>query len=74
MFGLSGATYSGQFLQGEMHGQGLLRKTSGEQYEGSWVNGKKEGACVCSVAGSQYDARCRVSGRKVNIRNDSSLP
>lgn len=48
MFGLSGTSYSGQFNNGVIHGQGLLRKTNGEQYEGSWVNGKKEGTCTCT--------------------------
>ena len=43
LFGLSGATYSGQFHCGEMHGQGLLWYPSGEQYEGTWVEGRKEG-------------------------------
>lgn len=43
VFGLTGATYSGQFHRGEMHGQGILCYLSGEQYEGSWANGCKEG-------------------------------
>ena len=43
VFGLSGATYSGQFHNGEMHGQGLFRRPDGEQYEGTWNQGKKEG-------------------------------
>lgn len=43
VFALSGATYSGQFHRGEMHGQGILRYPNGEQYEGSWAKGRKEG-------------------------------
>ena len=43
VFGLSGATYSGQFHRGEMHGQGVLCYPNGEQYEGSWAKGRKEG-------------------------------
>ena len=46
VYGLSGTTYSGQFDNGVMHGQGLLKKTNGEQYEGSWTYGKKEGTVV----------------------------
>ena len=45
VFGISKATYTGQFHAGEMHGQGLLRKPDGEQYEGSWVEGKRSGEC-----------------------------
>ena len=43
VFGISGTTYTGQFHRGEMHGQGLMRKTDGEQYEGGWLNGLKSG-------------------------------
>ena len=43
VFGLTGAAYSGQFHRGEMHGQGLLQYPSGEQYEGAWAEGRKEG-------------------------------
>ena len=43
VFGLTKATYSGQFHRGEMHGQGILSYPGGEQYEGSWVEGRKEG-------------------------------
>lgn len=49
VFGLSGTTYSGQFDNGVMHGQGLLKKINGEQYEGSWVFGKKEGICMLQI-------------------------
>ena len=43
VFGLSGASYTGQFHQGELHGQGLLMKPHGEQYEGSWSHNSREG-------------------------------
>lgn len=43
VFGISGASYTGQFHLGEMHGQGLMRHPNGEQYEGSWYQGKKQG-------------------------------
>ena len=43
VFGLTGATYSGQFHRGEMHGQGILQYPNGELYEGSWAKGRKEG-------------------------------
>ena len=43
MFGLTGATYSGQFHRGEMHGQGIFQYPNGEVYEGSWAKGRKEG-------------------------------
>ena len=43
VFGLTGATYSGQFHRGEMHGQGILQYPNGEVYEGSWAKGRREG-------------------------------
>ena len=43
VFGLTGATYSGQFHRGEMHGQGIFQYPNGEVYEGSWAKGRKEG-------------------------------
>ena len=43
VFGVSGNIYTGQFLGGELHGQGLLRTPSGEQYEGDFIEGRKEG-------------------------------
>jgi hypothetical protein len=46
VFGLTGATYSGQFHNGEMHGQGILCGPDGCQYEGSFVENKKEGLFV----------------------------
>ena len=44
VFGVSGNIYTGQFHRGELHGQGLLRTPAGEQYEGEFVEGRKEGA------------------------------
>ena len=62
VFGLTGATYSGQFHQGEMHGQGILRYPNGEQYEGTWVEGKKEGMCymhcICCIHSEGYSCTC----------------
>ena len=52
VFGLTGATYSGQFHRGEMHGQGILRYPNGEQYEGSWAKGRKEGDGIYCIAGN----------------------
>ena len=43
VFGLSGASYSGQFRRGEMWGQGLLCCRDGRQYEGEFVANRKEG-------------------------------
>ncbi len=43
VFGVSGATYTGQFHLGELHGQGLMRKPDGELYEGSWSHNSREG-------------------------------
>ena len=43
VFGISGASYTGQFHVGEMHGQGLMRKVNGEQYEGCWSHNSREG-------------------------------
>ena len=43
VFGLSGASYSGQFRRGEMWGQGLLCSRDGTQYEGEFVANRKEG-------------------------------
>lgn len=46
LFGISKATYTGQFHRGVMHGQGLMRRPNGEQYEGCWENGKRHGTCT----------------------------
>ena len=54
VFGLTGATYSGQFHRGEMHGQGLLQYPSGEQYEGTWAEGRKEGM-ICIMHQNTYN-------------------
>ena len=43
VFGISRATYTGQFHLGMMHGQGLMRRPNGEQYEGCWYEGKRQG-------------------------------
>ena len=43
VYGLSGSSYSGQFHRGERHGHGLLRSAEGDQYEGSWLMGRREG-------------------------------
>ena len=43
VFGLSGASYSGQFRRGEMWGRGLLCSKDGTQYEGEFVANRKEG-------------------------------
>ena len=43
VFGLSGASYSGQFWRGEMWGRGLLCSRDGTQYEGEFVANRKEG-------------------------------
>ena len=44
VFGMSGNIYTGQFHGGELHGQGLLRTPAGEQYEGDFIAGRREGA------------------------------
>ena len=41
---MSGNIYTGQFHRGELHGQGLLRTPAGEQYEGDFIAGRREGA------------------------------
>lgn len=46
VFGISGTTYTGQFHLGELHGQGLMRKPDGEQYEGCWRSGKRQGTYI----------------------------
>ena len=46
---MSGNIYTGQFHRGELHGQGLLRTPAGEQYEGDFVEGRKEGKCTMEI-------------------------
>lgn len=43
LYGHSGDSYTGQFREGERHGQGVLKTARGSQYEGTWVQGKMEG-------------------------------
>ena len=42
VFGLSGASYSGQFRRGEIWAWGLLFSRDGDQYEGAFVANRKE--------------------------------
>ena len=63
VFGISRATYTGQFHRGEMHGQGLMRRPSGEQYEGCWKEGKRHGVWYYTVLGGQGLMR-RPSGEQ----------
>ena len=37
--------YTGQILDGQMHGRGALIYPNGERYEGAWVYGRRHG-CV----------------------------
>lgn len=43
VFGLTGGTYTGQFHEGEMHGEGVFQLPNGTQYEGGWLCNKREG-------------------------------
>ena len=43
VFGLSGNIYTGQFRRGEPYGQGLMRSPDGEQFEGDFREGRREG-------------------------------
>ncbi len=52
VFGVSGATYTGQFHLGELHGQGLMRKPDGElgaiiQEKVCNLKSVKSGVSVC---------------------------
>ena len=38
-----GATYEGEWLDGNFHGNGSLVFDDGSKYEGSWVEGKRQG-------------------------------
>ena len=35
--------YTGQIMDGQMHGRGALIYPNGERYDGSWVHGKRHG-------------------------------
>lgn len=39
----SGAVYSGEFINGKIHGKGVLDFTNGNRYSGEWQNGIREG-------------------------------
>ena len=40
---LSGSIYRGSFINGNRHGEGVLKQSNGSYYEGSWHNNKPEG-------------------------------
>lgn len=63
VFGISGTVYTGHFHLGEMHGQGLIRKLNGEQYEGDWSLNKKQGIMQGKSGVSPVDARHRMIWR-----------
>ena len=49
-----GFKYWGEFSHGEMTGQGILRKDSGEEYQGDLLNGIKEGIGLESNRDEDY--------------------
>ena len=49
-----GFKYWGEFAHGELTGQGILRKDSGEEYQGDLLNGIKEGIGLESNRDEDY--------------------
>ena len=45
--------YTGQILDGQMHGRGALIYPNGERYEGAWVYGRRHGCVFNSACGGQ---------------------
>lgn len=51
-----GSQYTGQFLDGEMHGAGHLIRADGERYEGGWKRNQRCGQGVLVAPdGSRYE-------------------
>jgi hypothetical protein len=52
----NGDQYEGDFVNGIMHGHGILKFASGNRYQGDMVNGKKSGKGIYTFAnGSRYE-------------------
>jgi len=48
--------YTGQILDGQMHGKGNLIYPNGERYEGNWLHGKRHGFGVYHyLDGGRYE-------------------
>jgi adenylate kinase family enzyme len=43
--------YTGDFLKGTYHGTGLMEYETGDAYEGTWVNGRRQGPGIFSWVG-----------------------
>ncbi len=50
------ATYTGQLVNGVMHGQGTAIYASGHRYEGGWKDGKRHGQGTFTSSNGRYEA------------------
>ena len=51
-----GASYSGQFEMGELHGSGTYISAGGEQYEGQYEWNRRQGdGALTTAAGDRYE-------------------
>lgn len=49
-----GNTYSGEFHQGELHGQGVMKYKDGSVYEGEWAFNKRSGIKTIYLCHNYY--------------------
>lgn len=56
----NGELYTGEWLKGLQHGNGLWINTRGESYKGEWRNGKPEGIGALAIKNNQNS----ISGRR----------
>jgi hypothetical protein len=47
---LHGNEYKGEWENGKMHGNGIMKFADGDVYEGEWENGKEHGSGVMTFA------------------------
>lgn len=55
MINADGTLLEGTFVEGHLHGVGVMVRIDGGKYEGDFVNGKKEGKGRETTKGITYD-------------------
>jgi hypothetical protein len=51
-----GSSYKGEWLAGQMHGQGIYIMADGEVYEGEFINGRRDGKGKVKMSdGAEYE-------------------